>query len=162
MAHIVGKQCVISALVQAWSLRLQDGTIFVPMIVETVQAFQERRTIHLHGVPLTVHGHPEGVQLVTQRALHDPHQQGEFLSAIHQYEAAARQNIANTLASNSEAHNYNALMQIRQLEQETDARFSQRQKTVIENLSEVTSEARRRDEQVHGLRTEVSLHALPS
>ena len=82
----------------------------------------------------------EAVQLVTQRArvvLHDSletarrallHQQGQFLAATPQYEAAARPNLVITLASNSDVHNCNVQIQVRQLEQEADALLSQRQK----------------------------------
>ena len=78
------------------------------------------------------------------------HQQGEFLVATHQNEEAARQNLVNTLARNSEVHTYILQMQVRQLEQEADARCSQRQKKrrpnkAVENqrenlVTEVTSE----------------------
>ena len=57
-----------------------------------------------------------------------PHQQGEFLAADHQYEAAARQDLLNTLARNSAVHKCKVQMQIRQLEHEAGARFSQRQR----------------------------------
>ena len=91
----------------------------------------------------------------------------------HQYEAAARQSLVNTLARNSEAHNYNVQIQVRQVEQEADARFSQRLRELLFRCSqganqaledqreilvmEVTKEVWRRDDQVHSLRTELSL-----
>ena len=34
------------------------------------------------------------------------HQQGDFLAATHQYEAAARQNLVSALARHNEAHNF--------------------------------------------------------
>ena len=100
-------------------------------------------------------------------------QQGEFLAATHQYEAAARHNLVNTLARVHEVHNYKVQMQVRQLEQEADARLSQRGRVSRfsqeanqavgnqpENLvTEVTSEVWRRDEQVYDLHTELSLQA---
>ena len=46
-----------------------------------------------------------------------------------------RQYLVKTLARNSEAHNYNVQMQVRQLEHEADARFSPKTKgTVIANF----------------------------
>ena len=86
----------------------------------------------------------------------------------------------NTLSilwqENNEAHNYNVQMQVRRLEQEADARFSQRLRDLLSRFSqeanqalenqreilvtEVTSEVWRRDEQVYDLRTELSLQAL--
>ena len=83
----------------------------------------------------------------------------------------------NTLwQENNEAHNYNVQMQVRRLEQEADARFSQRLRDLLSRFSqeanqalenqreilvtEVTSEVWRRDEQVYDLRTELSLQAL--
>ena len=94
---------------------------------------------HLQSVPAVL-GLQETVQLVTQRAreaLNDQretarrallHQHGEFVAAIHQCEAAAGQTIVSTGARNNEAHSYNVQMQVRQLEHEPDARFSQRQR----------------------------------
>ena len=73
-------------------------------------------------------GPEETVQQVTRRALEALtvqletarrallHQQGEFLAAVHQYEAAARQNLGSAFARNSEAHNYNVQIQVRQTE----------------------------------------------
>ena len=67
-------------------------------------------------------GHQETVQQVTQRAREalniqreTPrrallHQQGHFLAAAHQYEAAAKQNLVSALARNNEAHNHNVQM----------------------------------------------------
>ena len=69
-------------------------------------------------------------------------------------------------------------MQAGQVEHEGDAKFSQRQRELLSRFSqeaaqtpenmleilvtEVTSEVWRRDEQVHDLRTDLSLHALHS
>ena len=77
-----------------------------------------------------------------------------------------------------EAHTYNVQMQVRQLEHEAYARFSQRQREQLSRFSqeanqtvvnqrellvtEVTSGVRRRDEQVYDLRTELSFQALHS
>ena len=81
---------------------------------------------HPQGVPAVLELQ-ETVQLVTKRAreaLNDQHetarrallhQQEEFLAATHQYEAAARQNLVSTLARNSEAHNCNVQIQVKQL-----------------------------------------------
>ena len=95
------------------------------------------------------------------------HQQGEFLAATHQYEAAARQNLVNSSARNNEAHKYNVQMQARHLEQETDARFSRfsseanqpHQNQGGNLVTEVSFEVWGRDEQVFGVRAELSLHA---
>ena len=90
-----------------------------------------------------------------------------FLGAVHQYEAAARQNLVRALARNSEVYNKNA--QIRQLEQEADTRFSQRQRELLSRFpyeanqaleDEVTSEIWRRDDRLYDLRTELILLAL--
>ena len=69
-------------------------------------------------------------------------------------------------------------MQVRQLEHEADARFSTRQRELLSRWSqeanqapedqreilvtEESTEVWRRDEQVHDLRSELSLHALHS
>ena len=42
------------------------------------------------------------------------------------HEAAAKQNLVSALARNNEAHKYNVQMQVRQLENEADARFFHR------------------------------------
>ena len=55
-------------------------------------------------------------------------QQGEFLAATHQCEAAARQHLVSVLARQSEAHHDNVQVQVRQLAHDADARFSQRQR----------------------------------
>ena len=68
-----------------------------------------------------------------RRALH--RQQGERLAATDQYEAAARKNFVKTLARNTEAHNDNVQVQVRQLEHEADARFSQRQMELLSRFS---------------------------
>ena len=72
-------------------------------------------------------GPQETVQLVTRRARESLNfqretarrpllpQQGDFPAATHQYEAAARQNLVSTLATNNEAHNDYVQMQVRQL-----------------------------------------------
>ena len=49
--------------------------------------------------------------------------QGEFLAVTQKYEAAAGQNVVNTLARHNQTHNYNVQMHVRQLEHEEDARF---------------------------------------
>ena len=144
-------------------------------------------TTNPRSVPAVL-GPQETVQLVTQQAREAPHdqreaarralvpQQGGFLAATHRYEAAARQNLVNTLARHSEVDKYNVQMQVRQLEQEADTRYSHRQRELLSRFSqeakqslehqrdnlvtEVIPEARRRDEQVYGLRTELSLQAL--
>ena len=102
------------------------------------------------------------------------HQQGQFLAATHIYEAAARPNLVITLASNSEVHNCNVQIQVRQLEQEADANVHKDRRDMFfdylrqikplkiceKNLvTEVTSEVWRRDQQVYELRTELSLQA---
>ena len=82
------------------------------------------------------------------------------------------------LRRNNESHTYKVQMQVRQLEHKADARFSQRQQELLSRFSdganqgfkdqreilvtEVSSEVWRRDEQVHDLRTELSLRALHS
>ena len=93
-------------------------------------------------------GRQETVQSVTQRAREALnlqrdtarrallHQEGEFLAATHQDEAAARQNLVNTLTMNSEAHCYNEQPHVRQLEQEVDARFSQIQRELLSRCQE--------------------------
>ena len=53
------------------------------------------------------------------------HQEGEFLAACHQHEAVGRQILVSALARTNEVHSYNVQIQVRQLEQEADARFSQ-------------------------------------
>ena len=64
-------------------------------------------------------------------------EQGEILATTHRYEAAARQNLVNTLATRNEARNYNVQMQ---LEHEADVRFSPKTTgTVIATLSESIS-----------------------
>ena len=89
-----------------------------------------------------------------------------------------RQNLVNTLTGNNEAHDYNVQMEVRQLEHEADARFSQRQRELLSRFSqeakqalenqrdslvtEASTEVWRRHEQEHYLRTELSLHALHS
>ena len=94
------------------------------------------------------------------------------------HQQAVMQNLVNTVARNNEAHNDNVQMQVQQLEHEADARFSQRQRHFLPRFSqeanqaledqreilvtEVTTEVWMRDEQVHELRTELSLHALNS
>ena len=106
------------------------------------------------------------------------HLKGESLAATHQFEAAARQNLVNTLARNDEEHNYNVQMHVRQRERKADSRFSQRQRELLSRFSqkanhalanqreilvtEVTAEVWRRDKKVHDLRKELSLHALHS
>ena len=81
-------------------------------------------------------------------------------------------------ARNNEALNSNVQMQVRQLEHEEDARCSLRPREPLSRCSdetnqaledrreilvtEVTSEVWRWDEQVHALRTELSLHAQHS
>ena len=136
-------------------------------------------------------GPPEAVFfLVTQKAgdaLNDQretarralfHLQGEFLAAAHQYEAAARQNLVNTMARSDETHNCNVQMHVRQREHEADSRFSQRQRDLLSRFSqeanhalanqreilvtEVKAEVWRRDKKVHDLRKELSRHALHS
>ena len=118
---------------------------------------------------------PQAVQLVTQRAGEALNNKEKFLLPLIQCEAASRQNLVNTLARRNEARNYNVQTQ---LEHEADARFSQRQRELLSRLcqkayhalenhrehlvTEVTSSARRRDEQVYELRTELSLQALHS
>ena len=69
-------------------------------------------------------GPQEIVEVVTHRAreaLNDPrdtarralfHQQGSFLAATHQHDAAARQHLVSALARNCEAHNYNMQIQV--------------------------------------------------
>ena len=132
-------------------------------------------------------GPQKAVQMMTQRArdaLNDQreaarrvllHRQGEFRAASHQYEAAARQNLVNTLARSGEAHIDHVQMHNEQFEHEADARFSQRPRELLSRFSqeayqaleeerdnlatEVTSEVWRRNEQVHDLRTELILHA---
>ena len=59
------------------------------------------------------------------------HQEGEILAATHPYEAAARRNLGGAWARHDEAHDDFVQMQVRQLEQEADARFSQRQGPVF-------------------------------
>ena len=84
------------------------------------------------------------------------HQQAEFLDATHQYGAVARQTLVRALARNSEAHNCNVQMEVGQLEQEADARFSDRRNSfqkASQARTEVTSEVCRRDEQVYDIRT---------
>ena len=88
------------------------------------------------------------VQLVTQRAREALnvqcetarrallHQQREFLAATHHYEAAAMQNLVFALARNIEAHNYQVSIQVRRLEQEAGARFSQRQRDLLARFPE--------------------------
>ena len=69
------------------------------------------------------------------------HQQGEFLGATHQYEAAARQKFVTILARLSEAHDYNVQMQVRQLEHEAHARISQKQRELLSRFSQEANEA---------------------
>ena len=93
----------------------------------------------------------EAVPLVTQRAreaLNDQretarraHQQGEPIDATHQYEAAARQTLVNSLARNNEAHNCNVQVQVRHLEHEADARLSQRPREFLSLLSQAANQA---------------------
>ena len=101
---------------------------------------------------------------------------GEFLAATHQYEAVAMQNLVSASATNSEAHNYNVQMRVRQLDQEADARYSHRHRELLSRVSqeanqaledlrknlvtEVPSEVWRRNEQLYNLRTELS-HQAP-
>ena len=59
------------------------------------------------------------------------HHRGKFPTATHQYEAVARQLHASALARNSEAHNYNVQIQVRQFEQAADARSSQRHRELF-------------------------------
>ena len=86
-------------------------------------------------------GPQEAVQIVTQQtqttlynqrktARRAPrHQEGGFLAATDQYEAAAGQNLVNPLARHKEALNDNNVeMLIRQLEHAADARLSQKKK----------------------------------
>ena len=99
---------------------------------------------------LAVLGPQEAVQLFTQRvrgALYDQretarrallHQQGEFLAAIHQHEAVARHNLANTLTRNDEGHIYNVQMHVPQLE---DARFFHRQRELLARFSQEANQA---------------------
>ena len=68
-------------------------------------------------LPISVLGHQETVQLVTQRARGTLkvqretarrallHRQGEFCVATNQYGVVARQNLVSALATNGEAHN---------------------------------------------------------
>ena len=77
-------------------------------------------------------GLQETIQLVTQRAreaLSDQReaarrallrQEGVFLAVTPHYGAGARQHLVSALARNSEAHNYNVQMQVRQHGQEVD------------------------------------------
>ena len=106
----------------------------------------------LHSAPAVL-GPQEAVQLATQRAreaLNDQcdmaqrallRQQEQFLTATHQYEAAARQNLVSALARSDEAHNYNVQMQVRQLEQEADARFFERQRELSSRFSQKANQA---------------------
>ena len=74
---------------------------------------------------LSALGPQEAVQLVKRRAReawNDQretfrrallHEQGWVLAATHQYEAAAKQNLVNTLTNFNEAQNYNVQIQVR-------------------------------------------------
>ena len=76
--------------------------------------------------------------------------------ASHQHEAAARQkNLVNTLARKSEVHNNNVHMQVRQLEHEGDARFSERQRRLLSRFSLDANQAL--EDQRDMLVTEVTL-----
>ena len=69
------------------------------------------------------------------------HQQVEVPAATHQCEVVAMQNLASALARNYEAHNYIEPMQVRQLEHEADARFSQRQSELLPRFSQEANQA---------------------
>ena len=61
-----------------------------------------------------------------QHALLHQEEEEELPAVTHQYEAVARQNHVSALARNSDAPNHNVQMQVRQLEQDSEARFSQK------------------------------------
>ena len=123
----------------------------------------------------------EVIKPATQRAreaLHDQRETARRALLQQQRLFLAGQNLLNTLASNSEAHNCDVQVQIRKLEHEAGAqcsprqreqssRFSQETNQALVNLqevlvTEVKSEMWRRDEQVYDLRTGPSLQALHS
>ena len=81
---------------------------------------------------------PQAVQLVTQRAGEALNIKEKFLLPLIQCEAAARQNLVNTLARRNEARNYNVQMQ---LEHEADARVSQRQRELLSRLCQKACQA---------------------
>ena len=81
---------------------------------------------------------PQVVQLVTQPAGEALNNKEKFLLPLIQCEAAARQNLVNTLARRNEARNYNVQMQ---LEHEADARFSQRQRELLSRLCQQAYQA---------------------
>ena len=84
--------------------------------------------LHTLKVDLQFLDFTDAVEMATQRArevLNDQretvrrallHQHGEFLAATRQYEAVGgAKNLVNNLTRNSETHNYNVQLQVRQL-----------------------------------------------
>ena len=138
----------------------------VPAVLET------QETVHLvrQRAQEALNNHRETARRVLL------HQQREVLAATHQYEAAAKRNLVSALARNTETHNYYLQIQVRQLDHEVNARFSQRQREPSSRFSqqanqaledhreilatEVISQVRERDEQVYDLRTESSSTTL--
>ena len=117
---------------------------------------------------------PQAVQLVTQRAGEPLNIKEKFLLPLIQCEAAARQNLVNTLArrnltqlQRADATRTRSRRAIFPRQRELLSRLCQKAYQPLENqrehlVTEVTSSVWRRDEQVYELRTEPSLQALHS
>ena len=76
--------------------------------------------------------------------LHNEHEQHRMVSAERPdmpCEAAARQNLVSALSRNSEAPYHSVWMQVRQLENEADARLSQRQRELLSRCSQHADQA---------------------
>ena len=82
------------------------------------------------------------------------HRQGDVLAGTHRYEAAARQNLVSALARDTEGHSFNEQMQVRQLEQEANARFSHGLNELLYRFSQDANQAL--EDQLSNLVTEVT------
>ena len=103
----------------------------------------------------------ETVQLVTQRARNALHGQCETArlapltqSGLINMKWLRGKNLVNTLGRNNEAHNYNVQMQVRELEHEADARFSQRQRELLSRFPQEAHQALENQREMWG--TEVT------